>query len=126
MGTKKLFWLENSQKSRERPEKSVRWELAPNIFSCISNIGRERPEKSVRWEHESPGNQLGSFWWVGNNQRSQYDGNNWLLDQWSDVVVTVGNDQRSQYDGNNWLLDQWSDVVVTVGNDQRSRYDGNV
>ena len=36
--------------SRERPEKSVRWELLPLIKTLLSIASRERPEKSVRWE----------------------------------------------------------------------------
>ena len=61
---------------------------------------------------------------VGNDQRSQYDGNTDYLPIYQTHSSSVGNDQRSQYDGNPSLV-----ALVFrcgyVGNDQRSQYDGN-
>ena len=88
--------------------------------------GRERPEKSVRWELAEipqPQNPCTERLAVGNDQRSQYDGN-YLTPITHYKLMKVGNDQRSQYDGNVRPMESGS-MVRGVGNDQRSRYDGN-
>ena len=44
---------------------------------------------------------------VGNDRRSQYDGNVWL-EELSKKFDLVGNDRRSQYDGNRTPFDVFS------------------
>ena len=62
---------------------------------------------------------------VGNDRRSQYDGNGCNQDCLSELGISVGNDQRSQYDGNVFNALYFDFLLFNVGNDQRSQYDGN-